>query len=138
MHHIDETIDDPKIAIRQFESGATRNLDQSKPDMEGFTNPEVLYKFGEYMHAHRFQKDGSVRASDNWQKGIPLDVYIKSLDRHVLDLKRVHRGYVATNPDMGDAPFTIEELCCAIMFNVMGYLKETIDPAPINLPHAHP
>lgn len=111
--------------VRMFETGATRNADADKLDYEGFFNPEVLYWFGKYMHEHRFQSDGSVRDSDNWQKGITLNAYIKSLVRHVIDLWRLHRGYSVTNPDTGE-PCTAKELCAAIMFNAMGYLKETI------------
>lgn len=115
-----------RAPIQAFDTGATRNVDTHKYDYEGFLNPEVLHAFGAYMHRHRVQKDGSVRASDNWQRGMPPEVYMKSLVRHVIDLWRVHRGGTVTNPDDG-AVSTAEELCCAIMFNVMGYLKETLD-----------
>lgn len=135
--HQELTLPDGRIVgtvpapIRQFESGATRNVDTAKFDFEGFLNPEALHAFGEYMHSHRQQKDGSVRDSDNWQKGIPLGTYIKSLVRHTFDLWRVHRGYVAINPDTNQ-PHTARELCAAITFNAMGYLKELVDPSPIN------
>lgn len=118
--------------IRHFSSGATRNIDDSKFDYEGFINPEVLHAFGEYMHEHRHQRDGSLRDSDNWQKGIPFRVYVKSLVRHVIDLWRMERGYTVTNPDTGQ-PHTKKELCCAIMFNSMGYLKELLDPKGDNV-----
>lgn len=117
--------------IRHFESGATRNLDTNKHDYEGFLNPSALYEFGKYMHEHRHQRDGSLRDSDNWQKGISFRVYVKSLVRHTIDLWRMERGYAVTNPDTGQ-PHTKIELCCAIVFNAMGYLKELVDPAPIN------
>jgi hypothetical protein len=81
--------------MRTFESGATRDTGMSKPDYEGFLSPEVLVAFGEYMLSHQRQSDGSLRESDNWQKGIPLNVYMKSLFRHVVDLWRMHR-----NPDV--------------------------------------
>lgn len=117
--------------MQQFEGGATRNDDSAKFDYEGFINPEVLHAYGEYMHAHRIQKDGSMRDSDNWQHGIPFRKYVKSLVRHAVDLWRMERGYVVVNPDTG-MPHTKEELCCAIMFNSMGYLKELISPSRIN------
>lgn len=117
--------------IRQFDSGATRNVDTAKFDFEGFLNPEALHAFGEYMHEHRLQRDGTVRDADNWQKGIPLKVYIKSLVRHTIDLWRMDRGYEVINPDTG-LPQTKKALCAAITFNAMGYLKELVDPAPIN------
>lgn len=117
--------------IRQFDSGATRNLDTNKFDYEGFLNPEALYAFGKYMHEHRHQRDGSLRDSDNWQKGIPFRTYVKSLVRHTIDLWRMERGFAVTNPDTG-LPHTKQELCCAIVFNALGYLKEVVNPAPIN------
>lgn len=118
--------------MRAFTGGATRNPEGDKFDYEGFINPEVLHAYGKYMHAHRKQRDGSLRDSDNWQKGIPLRAYIKSLVRHTIDLWRMDRGYIVFNPDTGE-PHTKEELCAAIMFNVMGYLKETLHPAGPNV-----
>lgn len=117
--------------VQEFESGATRNFNLNKYDYEGFINPEALHAFGEYMHEHRKQRDGSIRDSDNWQKGIPFSAYIKSLVRHVIDLWRMDRGYEVINPDT-NLPHTKQELCCAIVFNSMGYLKELITPSEIN------
>lgn len=118
--------------IEKFDSGATRNASADKYDYEGFLSPVVLEAYGKYMHEHRFQKDGSVRASDNWQEGIPFDNYMKSLVRHVFELWHFHRtGEQLINKDTNQ-PFTVDELCCAIMFNSMGYLKEYLVPAEIN------
>lgn len=111
------------VDVQKFDTGATRSADEHKFDYEGFINPEVLYRYGQYMHEHRTQRDGSLRDSDNWQKGIPLAKYVKSLVRHVIDLWRMNRGYEVINPDT-NKPHTPDELCCAIMFNSMGYLKE--------------
>jgi hypothetical protein len=69
------------------------------------------------MHKHRKQSDGNMRDSDNWQKGIPRDQYIKSLFRHFMELWSMHRNCVD-----GD----IEEALCAIMFNTQGYLFELL------------
>jgi hypothetical protein len=104
--------------MRKFETGATRDDDTEKYDYEGFLHPLVIERFGEYMHKHRHQADGELRDSDNWQKGMPKDQYIKSLFRHFVDLWKSHRGYKTKE--------TKEELCCAIMFNVMGYLSRLI------------
>lgn len=126
---------EPMPVIRSFDSGANRDVDTSKYDYEGFLNPLALQAFGAYMHKHRRIADGSLRASDNWQKGIPQDVYMKSLVRHTVDLWAEHRGYAANSqacPPIGDK----RELCCAIIFNAMGYLKELLDPAEINLDKA--
>jgi len=107
--------------VRQFDTGATRSIDAGRYDPEGFLSPLVLERFAEYMNKHRIQPDGSVRASDNWQKGIPLDAYAKGGWRHFLHFWARHRGWPVR--DTGAAQ-DIEEDLCALMFNVMGYLHE--------------
>lgn len=104
-------------AVRTFESGATRDSDKGKLDYEGFLSPLALRQFAEYMNRNRVQSDGSLRASDNWQKGIPLDAYMKSMFRHFMEVWEIHRG-VRSGP-VGPA-------LCALLFNVQGYLHETI------------
>lgn len=76
------------------------------------------------MHEHRVQKDGTLRASDNWQKGIDLDVYVKSAWRHFFDLWKIHRGLKAVSPEDGHEIDAIEA-CCALMFNIQGFAHET-------------
>lgn len=105
-------------AVRTFTSGATRNLDYNKYDMEGFLNPLVLQRFGEYMHHHRTQPDGKIRDSDNWQLGIPKGALIKSAWRHFMDWWLYHRGYKPKE--------SIEEALCALLFNTQGYLLEIL------------
>jgi len=112
-----------EAVVRSFETGATRSADASRYDPEGFLSPIVIERYCEYMNKHRVQADGTLRASDNWTKGMPLATYIKGLWRHFLHLWTRHRGYTPT--DKGAAA-DIEEDCCAIMFNVMGYLHETL------------
>lgn len=112
--------------IREFDTGATRNTDSSKLDYEGFLSPVVLERFSRYMQGHRIQSDGSLRDPDNWQKGIPRQVYVKSLVRHTMDFWRLWRGGKVIDPDTGK-PADAEDLACAIMFNVMGWLYETIN-----------
>lgn len=106
--------------IRTFDTGATRDTDTGKHDPEGFLSPLVIARFNKYMHKHREQADGSVRSSDNWQKGIPLEAYMKSGWRHFLDLWHLHRGY--PGPTGND----LEETLCAVMFNAMGYLHAVL------------
>lgn len=103
---------------RTFDSGATRNSDTDKHDPEGFLSPLVIDRFNQYMHTHRHLQDGSLRASDNWQKGIPRDAYMKSGWRHFLDWWMHHRNL------SGLAKEALEEALCALLFNVMGYLHE--------------
>lgn len=102
--------------IRKFGTGATRDTSDGKYDYEGFLSPIVIKRFGEYMNKHRKQSDGSLRASDNWQKGIPMDAYMKSGFRHFMDWWFEHRGMKSQDG--------LEEALCALIFNVQGYLYE--------------
>ena len=103
---------------RQFDTGATRDTDVGKYDYEGFYNPLVIERFGQYMNKHRTQSDGNLRDSDNWQKGIPLNAYMKSGFRHFFDWWKQHRGYKGQD--------TLEESLCALIFNAQGYLFEIL------------
>ena len=104
--------------MRKFKSGATRDEDLTKLDYEGFISPIVLQRYAQYMQKHRIQKDKKIRASDNWQLGIPADAYVKSLIRHTMDVWLEHRGY--------DSRDGIEDALCGVMFNAMGYLFELL------------
>jgi len=117
----------PKDEIRTFPTGATRNLDTNKLDYEGFLSPNALQSFAAYMHAHRAQADGSIRDSDNWQKGIPEAVYLKSMFRHFIDLWTIHRGGTAHSPE-DNHTIDRKEALCALMFNVQGLLHELTKP----------
>lgn len=112
-----------------FTTGATRSTNEGKVDYEGHLNPDVLAVFGEYMHAHRVQRDGQLRASDNWQKGIPTYRYVKSLIRHTFEFWRMWRGTIVRNPDSG-AHFTFREVLGAMLFNVMGIIFEATQRHP--------
>lgn len=104
--------------VRTFATGATRDLDDSKLDFEGFLSPAVLERFAQYMHGKRRMADGSMRAADNWQKGIPPESYVKSMHRHFMDVWKLHRGLPAAE-DM-------ETALCAMLFNVQGLLHEVL------------
>lgn len=104
--------------MREFTTGAKRDTDDGKFDYEGFLSPLVLARFAGYMHQHRVQADGGLRDSDNWQKGIPRSVYIKSAWRHFMAWWQEHRGY--------GSPEGLEETLCAMIFNAQGYLHEVL------------
>jgi hypothetical protein len=120
----------PPESVRQFESGATRNLDHNKLDYEGFNCPASERAFAKYMHTHRKQADGAMRDSDNWQKGIPVNQYMKSIRRHVQDLHLLHRGWAVVRPEDGaeltPSPESKIELLCAVWFNVQGMIHELL------------
>lgn len=111
--------------MRQFGTGATRNSDEGKNDYDGFLSYSVLEAFGDYMTVHRKQADGKLRDSDNWQKGIPIDAYMKSMWRHFLDVWAIHRGYKRIDKLTGKE-ISLKEAICALLFNVMGYLHEIL------------
>ncbi len=104
--------------FRRFNTGATRDTEEKKFDFEGFLSPLAVERYGEYMDRHRTMNDGTTRESDNWQKGIPLDAYMKSLIRHVQDCHLEHRGY-KSREDM-------ENALCGVLFNAFGYLYEIL------------
>lgn len=106
----------PTEPIRTFSSGATRDTNEGKLDYEAFLSPEVLERFAQYMHEKRKMPDGSMRAGDNWQKGIPVEEYMKSLFRHFMAVWLSHRR---------GEPLSQEDLC-GMKFNVNGLLFETI------------
>lgn len=109
--------------VRAFDTGATRSSDAGRYDPEGFLSPIVIERFSEYMNSHRVQPDGSVRSGDNWQKGIPVETYMKGMWRHFLHLWTRHRGYQVQDPL---ATTDIEEDLCALLFNGQGMLFEVI------------
>ena len=106
---------------RTFDTGATRDTEDGKLDYEGFLSPAVLKRYAEYMHANRLQSDGTLRDSDNWQKGIPMTAYMKSMWRHFHEVWTAHRAVRTLHGDK-----MLEAALCALLFNVMGYLHELL------------
>jgi hypothetical protein len=104
--------------IRTFSSGASRNPSAGKPDYEGFLSPLVLERYAQFLHKHRQMEDGSLRDSDNWQKGIPITEYMKSLWRHFMDVWKHVRGIPCKD--------TFEDALCAVIFNASGMLFERL------------
>lgn len=102
--------------MRSFKTGANRNSDDGKLDFEGFFSPAVLEMRAEYMHKHRHLEDGTLRNSDNWQKGIPMNEYMKSAFRHFFDWWKEHRGLNSRDG--------IKDAILGLMFNCEGYLLE--------------
>jgi hypothetical protein len=98
-----------------FDTGATRDLSDDKFDFEGFLSPTVIEAFAAYMHANRTTAAGQ-RASDNWQKGIPFDKYMKALWRHF------HAAWKAHRKDPSSPMLLIDLM--GIMFNAQGYAHE--------------
>jgi hypothetical protein len=116
-----------KQQTETFTSGATRSASAEKVDYEGFLSSRVLEAYGRFMHFHRELPDGTLRASDNWQKGIPLNNYMKSGWRHFMAWWLWHRLGPSPYHDIPRARETIVWALCALIFNVSGYLHELLD-----------
>ena len=101
---------------RTFDTGANRNSDEGKLDYEAFLSPLVLWKYAEYLHEHRELEDGTLREGDNWQKGMPLSSYMKSMWRHFMDVWIIHRGWYTES--------LLTDALCGVIFNAMGMLHE--------------
>lgn len=111
--------------MRTFESGATRDSDDGKIDYEAILSPLVIQRFGEYMLQHSTLPDGSKRSGDNWQHGFGLDVTLKSLWRHHVDVWALHRSEQQHTIEM-------EEALCAVLFNAAAYLHQLLSDDPID------
>lgn len=111
-------------SIRTFETGALRDSEAGKLDFEGFLSPQALEAFAQYMHFHRQMPDGTLRASDNWQKGIPPDVLMKSAWRHFFALWSLMRNvnYKGYDNKLADA--------CGVLFNIQALIKHFMDLDP--------
>lgn len=109
---------------RVFASGAIRDTEEGKLDFEGFLSPQALEAFAQYMHFHRHMPDGTLRNSDNWQRGIPQDVLMKSAWRHFFALWYDFRGVDSSNYRNFLAH------CCGVMFNIQGLMKDYISKNP--------
>lgn len=107
--------------LRTFETGATRDTAQDKHEPWGFMSALAEQRFCAYMHHHRHQSDDSMRDSDNWKKGIPMDAYKHSLSRHIQDLRLILEGFGEQARERD-----LEEVLCSVLFNVQGMLHETI------------
>lgn len=100
---------------RIFKTGANRNSDENKLDYEGFISPLVELVYANYLHLHRLLEDGSMRDSDNWQKGIPKKELMKSAHRHWQDIRLLFDGYKVAE---GQKEITMVEALCGMKFNI--------------------
>jgi len=101
--------------MREFKTGATRDVAEGKLDYHRFLCPFVLQRYCEYLQKHQKQADGKMREGDNWKKGIPIDVYMASLTRHFVE---VWQGW--QEGDISD------EALSALLFNAMGMMHELL------------
>ena len=119
--------------IRTFETGATRDTENGKTDYEGYISPWAWERYGRYMNEHREMGDGSLRASDNWQRGFPREVLMKSLFRHFMAVWMDHR-MLGIDPEIWDEPGwqeAMENDLCGVLFNTQALLHQLTRPSGI-------
>ena len=112
-------------AVRKFDTGATRDTDAGKLAYSRALSPQALKCFVEYMHECRHLPDGTLRDPDNWKRGIPLEAFMDSGLRHVMDWWHLHNNLPVTDRKTGE-PITTKTALCAVLFNAMGYLHEIL------------
>lgn len=120
---MDKELEAEIAVVRAFDTGATRSADVMRDDPEGYLSPIAIDRYCQYMTKHRLQPNGQIRASDNWQKGMPLPTFFKGMWRHFLHAWTRFRGYEVSDPG---AAANMEEDLCAMLFNVQGALHELI------------
>ena len=108
-------VSEPAV-VRTFVTGANRNPVDGKIQYSLYLSARVMKRYGEYMLQHSVLADGSIRTGDNWQKGIPLPVYMDSMFRHFMSVWFDHQVGLEVQ----------EEDLCGLLFNVMGYLHERL------------
>jgi len=108
---IDEHLEKNGPNVRQFESGAIRDLDNTKPDFIETISWTAFRKFGEYMTSKK-QKYGA----GNFKKGIPIESYEQSLVRHL-------QKYLENKYEDGQQERDEDHLS-AMVFNIFGILHE--------------
>jgi len=118
--------------MRTFVTGATRDHG-NKPEFAGFLSPLAIREFGRYMHQHRTQPDGALRAADNWKNGMPRRDYLESLFRHFLDVWEIMDTEHSANPaacwDSGERlarQNKLLEALCGCFFNSQALMHEIL------------
>ncbi len=114
------------MTTRTFDTGANRDTDEGKLDFEACLSPLVLERYAQYLYECQEMPDGSRRADDNWQKGMPLSAYMKSAWRHFHAWWKMHRTRETAAKDVEDA-------ICAVIFNASGYLHVILKAKLIDL-----
>lgn len=101
-------------SIRTFESGAIRDLDDTKEDYIETISWRAMKRYAQYMTGKK-KKYGA----GNFKKGIPIESYEQSLLRHV-------QKYLENKYEGGDVEKEEDHLS-AIVFNVFGIMHEEHD-----------
>lgn len=97
--------------VRTFESGAIRDLDDTKEDYIETISWIAMKRYAQYMTGKK-KKYGS----GNFKKGIPVESYEQSLVRHL-------QKYLANKYEGGDVEKE-EDHISAMVFNLFGIMHE--------------
>lgn len=119
---------EPVGKIVKYDTGATREADDEKLDIEGFLSPLVIEAYSQYMHFNRKLPDGSMRSGSDWQNGIPFNRLMRSMWRHFKDCWMEHRLWSTKEGRV----FAL----CGLLFNTIAYLHQVLYNDPYALQKA--
>jgi len=115
--------DETPKGYREFTTGASRDTAIGKLDVARYIHPLVIKRFAQYMLEKQTMPDGTTRSGDNWQKGIPPQELLSSLQRHNLDIWEVLVGPVGPPEGDGEAAESIlKDALPAALFNIMALM----------------
>jgi hypothetical protein len=97
--------------VREFETGAIRDSDDSKEDYIETISWTAFKRYAEYMTGKK-KKYGA----GNFKKGIPIDSYEQSLARHL-------QKYLSNKYENGNNEKEEDHLS-AMVFNLFGIMHE--------------
>jgi hypothetical protein len=108
---IDEHIEKNGANVRKFESGAIRDIDDTKEDYIETISWIGMRRYAQYMTGKK-----SKYGAGNFKKGIPIESYEQSLVRHV-------QKYLANKYEGQDIEKQEDHLS-AMLFNIFGIIHE--------------
>ena len=97
--------------FHKFSTGSIRDSQEGKPNLYECLSPLAVWRYGLYM-----AKASAKYGEDNWTKGIPIESYMKSLERHLVKLKAELKYGIHIEEGVDHA--------AAIMFNIQGLIHE--------------
>ena len=111
--------------IRNFPSGANRDTNEGKIEYARHLSPKALKAFCEYMDNHRKLPNGELRDPDNWKKGFPIQSFVDSGFRHMMEVWLLHEKS-KTKKLTKEESKNLKDALCGIWFNCMGFLHEEV------------
>jgi hypothetical protein len=100
-----------KNKVRKFNTGAIRDLDDTKEDYTETISWTAFKRYAKYMTGKKQKYGGG-----NFKKGIPIESYEQSLLRHV-------QKYMENKFENGQVEVSEDHLS-AMVFNIFGIMHE--------------